>query len=65
MKKFLALLAIAFISASVTLPVSAHDSSALDDFATTSLNQPVAYISWYVVYICAVNPSLPICRAHP
>jgi hypothetical protein len=27
--------------------------------------QTVAYFSWYVVYICAVNPSLPICRAHP
>lgn len=27
--------------------------------------QTVAYFSWYVVYICSVNPGLPICRAHP
>jgi hypothetical protein len=39
------------------------------DFKLTKTSPPdaqtVAYFSWYVVYICAVNPSLPICRAHP
>jgi hypothetical protein len=90
MNKFLALLATAFFSASVALPVSASDSPTLDAFANASLTQPasvlanlaaanpaadfaltksspseaqtLAYFSWYTVYICAVNPGLPICK---
>jgi hypothetical protein len=62
-----------FASASLTQPASlltnlASANPAADRELTKSSPsdaQTVAYFSWYTVYICAVNPSLPICKARP
>ena len=56
MKKFLALLAATFISASVALPVSASDSPALNLFANDSLTQPASALA----NLATANPAADI-----